>query len=75
MTTDQATAHDVMPGTSAAAMIDALPARQRRVLGLRLIDGLSVDDAARALGVSAHTVRLVQHSALETLRRRLREVG
>ncbi len=41
---------------------------QRAVLALRVVHGLSAEQAALVLGSSPAAVRLVQHQALEVLR-------
>ena len=48
--------------------LDRLPRRQREAVALRYLADLSVDDVARALGVSAGTVKQSVHRALQTLR-------
>jgi RNA polymerase sigma-70 factor (sigma-E family) len=53
------------------ALVDALgrlPRRQREAVALRYLADFSVDDVARALGVSAGTVKQSVHRALRTLR-------
>jgi RNA polymerase sigma factor (sigma-70 family) len=54
------------------AAIAALPAEQRTVLVLRDVQGLSGDDAARALGVSRAAMKSRLHRARELLRTELR---
>jgi RNA polymerase sigma-70 factor (ECF subfamily) len=48
--------------------LEALPDRHRDVLLLRVVAGLSAEETAGALGVSAANVRVIQHRALTTLR-------
>lgn len=48
--------------------LSELPVRQREILVLRSLVGLSADDTALALGCSVNVVRLGQHRALSTLR-------
>ena len=55
-----------------AAAMAALPAVQREILRLRLVDGLSADEVAERLSMTVATVRVAQHRALEALRARLR---
>ncbi|WP_290061335.1 sigma-70 family RNA polymerase sigma factor [Amycolatopsis solani] len=53
-------------------LLDTLPARQREILVLRIILGLSAEETAAAVGLaSAGAVRVAQHRALTTLRRNL----
>ncbi|HEY7134936.1 MAG TPA: sigma-70 family RNA polymerase sigma factor [Acidimicrobiia bacterium] len=48
----------------AGRVLDGLPPRYRRVLELRFLDGLSVKEAARAMGVSVANAKVLQHRAL-----------
>lgn len=48
--------------------LSGLPERQREIMVLRSLVGLSADDTALALGCSVNAVRLGQHRALTTLR-------
>ena len=52
-------------------LLRILPAYQRAVLTLRIVVGLSADDTANALGMTAGAVRVAQHRALQRLRRQL----
>ncbi|MFI5585494.1 sigma-70 family RNA polymerase sigma factor [Amycolatopsis sp. NPDC051758] len=55
-----------------AGLLDTLPPRQREILVLRIILGLSAEETAAAVGLaSAGAVRVAQHRALTTLRRGL----
>ncbi len=55
-----------------AGLLDTLPPRQREILVLRVILGLSAEETASAVGLSsAGAVRVAQHRALTTLRRGL----
>ncbi|MEV6641873.1 sigma-70 family RNA polymerase sigma factor [Amycolatopsis sp. NPDC051371] len=55
-----------------AGLLDKLPPRQREILVLRIILGLSAEETAAAVGLaSAGAVRVAQHRALTTLRRGL----
>lgn len=56
-----------------ARALDALPARQRLVIALRDVEGLSSADAAAALGMSAGNFRTVLHRARATVRGHLEE--
>jgi RNA polymerase sigma factor (sigma-70 family) len=51
--------------------VDALPARQRRAIELRLIDDLSYEETAAALGCSPTAARIRVSRALSTLRNAL----
>ena len=53
--------------------IDALPERFRPVLVARDVDGMSVEDTARVLGLRAETVRTRLHRARRLLRAALEE--
>ena len=48
----------------AERLLSRLPDRSRRVLELRFLDGLSVRDAARELGVSEANLKVLQFRAL-----------
>lgn len=56
-----------------AAALRALPRRQREVIVLRYLSGLSEEATAESLGISAGTVKSHTHRALANLRRRLSE--
>jgi DNA-directed RNA polymerase specialized sigma24 family protein len=51
-----------------AALIDDLPPRQREIIRLRLVVGLSAEETADRLGMAPAAVRLAQHRALTQLR-------
>lgn len=53
------------------AAIDALPERYRLVLVTRVIEGMSVDEAASVLGLSAEAVKTQLHRARAMLREAL----
>ncbi len=55
----------------AARILAALPERYRAILELRFLDGSSIAEAARALGISVGNAKVLQHRAL----RRASEVG
>jgi RNA polymerase sigma-70 factor (ECF subfamily) len=55
------------------AAVRGLPERQRLAVELRIWDGLSCEEAARALGVAEGTVKANFHHALAKLRERLGE--
>ena len=52
----------------AAAVIDALPVRQREVLLLRFVDGLSLDEIAQVLDIPLGTVKSRLHVGINRLR-------
>lgn len=54
--------------TLLAEALWALPERQRLVITLRDVEGLSSDEAADALGMTAGNLRIVLHRARATLR-------
>jgi RNA polymerase sigma-70 factor (ECF subfamily) len=51
-------------GARASAVLDGLPARHRRILELRFLEGRSVKEAAREMGVSVANAKVLQHRAL-----------
>ncbi|HEY5878331.1 MAG TPA: RNA polymerase sigma factor ShbA [Nakamurella sp.] len=61
--------------SSAVAVVDELlghlPMVQQEILRLRVVAGLSADETADALGMTAGAVRVSQHRALAKLRQRL----
>lgn len=52
--------------------VDALPEPQREVLVMRIVDGMSVEEVAAALGVPAGTVKSRLFHALAALRERVK---
>ncbi len=52
-------------------LMQTLSPQQRAILSLRIVVGLTANDTARALGMSASAVRVAQHRALRILRSRL----
>lgn len=52
-------------------LLDRLPDRQREVLALRTVVGLSVEEVANATGSTPGSVRIAQHRALNSLRQML----
>lgn len=54
--------------TTMAALLATLPANQQEILRLRVAVGLSADETAAALGMTAGAVRVAQHRALAKLR-------
>src|SRR6478735_4696017 len=61
--------------SSTAAVVDELlshlPGIQQEILRLRVVAGLSAEETADALGMTAGAVRVAQHRALAKLRQRL----
>lgn len=51
-----------------AAVLAVLPAKQREVLLMRFLDGMTLDEIARALRIPLGTVKSRLHNALTTLR-------
>ena len=51
-----------------AAALEALPPRQRLVVSMFEVDGLSTTEIAESLGISPETVRWHHHQARQTLR-------
>jgi RNA polymerase sigma-70 factor (ECF subfamily) len=49
--------------------MDVLPGQQREILLLRVGVGLSAEETADALGMTAGAVRVAQHRALAKLRK------
>lgn len=65
---DQANVEAPDRGDGRLSLLDGLPARQREILVLRLVEGMSADEVGALLGMSAGAVRVMQHRALATLR-------
>lgn len=55
------------------ALLDHLTPRMREIVVLRVAVGLSAQETADALGMTAGAVRVAQHRALQTLRERWEE--
>lgn len=71
VSTDLGPEQNAVDGSVAATMaslLEALPANQREILRLRVAVGLSAEDTAAALGMTAGAVRVAQHRALTKLR-------
>lgn len=58
-----------------AQLLELLPEKQREVLVLRLIVGLSAEETAESVGSTAGAVRVAQHRALAKLKNELMKVG
>lgn len=54
-----------------ARLLDVLPAKQREIVVLRVVVGLSAEETAAAVGSTQGAVRVAQHRALARLRRLL----
>jgi RNA polymerase sigma-70 factor (ECF subfamily) len=48
----------------ARKLLETLPERYRRILELRFLDGLTIKEAARQMGVSVANAKVLQHRAL-----------
>jgi len=48
----------------ARRVLDTLPDRYRRILELRFLQGLSIKESAREIGVSVTNAKVLQHRAL-----------
>lgn len=57
--------------TQLASMLRVLPTKQREILVLRVVVGLSAEETASAVGSTPGAVRVIQHRALARLRRAL----
>jgi len=58
-------------GRNRSVLLDELPEKQRAILILRVVNGLSAEETAEAVGSTPGAVRVAQHRALD----RLRELG
>lgn len=56
-------------------LLEILPEKQREILVLRLVVGLSADETAAVVGSSPGAVRVAQHRALNRLRDTLGKAG
>ncbi len=68
----------VMEGESAermARLLDTLPDKQRDILVLRVVVGLSAEKTAAAVGSTPGAVRVAQHRALNRLRTALKSTA
>jgi RNA polymerase sigma-70 factor (ECF subfamily) len=54
-----------------AGLLRVLPAKQREILVLRVVVGLSAEETADAVGSTPGAVRVAQHRALSRLRKTL----
>ena len=56
-------------------LLDVLPHKQREILILRVVVGLSADETAQAVGSTAGAVRVAQHRALSRLKSAIAAAG
>ena len=56
-------------------LLDVLPDKQREILILRVVVGLSAEETAEAVGSTAGAVRVAQHRALSRLKSAIVEAG
>ena len=49
-------------------LLDTLPDKQRNVIVLRVVVGLSAEETAEVIGLTSGAVRVAQHRALARLR-------
>ncbi len=56
-------------------LLDVLPDKQREILILRVVVGLSAEETARAVGSTAGAVRVAQHRALARLKSEIIAAG
>jgi RNA polymerase sigma-70 factor, ECF subfamily len=61
------------PPMQIAMLLATLTEEQRKILRLRLINKLTADETAQAIGTTPEAVRIIQHQALNRLRRELDE--
>ena len=54
-------------------LLDTLPEKQREILVLRVVVGLSAEETAEAVGSTPGAVRVAQHRALGRLRKSMPE--
>jgi RNA polymerase sigma-70 factor, ECF subfamily len=67
-----------LDGESAARMsklLQVLPEKQREILILRVVVGMSAEETAEAVGSTAGAVRVAQHRALSRLKAEIIETG
>lgn len=64
---------DTVSATEIASHLDALPARQREVLQLISVNGLSIRDTATRLAMTEGAVRVALHRGLASLSSRMQE--
>lgn len=69
---EQRALHVEMSG-ELSRLLDTLPEKQREILVLRVVVGLSAEETAEAVGSTPGAVRVAQHRALARLRKSLPE--
>ena len=57
------------------ALLQVLPEKQREILILRVVVGLSAEETAEAVGSTAGAVRVAQHRALSRLKSEITATG
>jgi len=57
------------PQSNLVEALDQLTEKQREVIIMRIVMGLSVEETAEAVGMTSGAVRVVQHRALIQMRR------
>ena len=58
-----------------ARLLSTLPEKQREILILRMVVGLSAEETAEAVGGTAGAVRVAQHRALTKLKNQIAKEG
>lgn len=67
--------HEVGSELDVIALCDALPAKQREIIRLVKIEGLSISETATRTGYSASDVKVNVHRALKTLKQQIKDSG
>ncbi len=57
------------------ALLQTLPEKQREILVLRVVVGMSAEETAEAVGSTAGAVRVAQHRALSRLKAEIMATG
>ena len=58
-----------------AALLQVLPEKQREIIILRVVVGMSAEETAEAVGSTAGAVRVAQHRALSRLKAEITSAG
>lgn len=66
---------NVDAGERMNALLQVLPEKQREILILRVVVGLSAEETAEAVGSTAGAVRVAQHRALAKLKTEITATG